>query len=294
MHCSDLERYLEAHLDGRLGRNRTAIMQRHLAQCGSCRRRIAQLRDFEKDLHARFRTMQATAALWETLEVNLVTTGTAKAAGAMPESRPSERPQNGEPAPKMPLLGLTEAASRFRPAPLAEPRPTATDGDVSRATGAARPARRFLGAGLAVLAVCVGGALAVDHFRLLQLENEVAALAPAAGLALSTNDPFILRDWFRMQLGRTLPTLPSPKGYELVGGNVAVVEKADMAIATYDSAAGPVLLYIDPQSDAERLDKVASDFKARGLLAETWTANGFDWAVISGPEAEHLGRFRSP
>lgn len=290
MHCSDLERYLEAHLDGRLGRNRTAIMQRHLAQCSGCRKRIAQLRDFEKDLHARFRTMQATAALWETLEVNLVTTGTAKTSGIVSESRPSEPPQIRDRSAKRPLLGLSEAPSRFQPDAVAD---EVSGTDEPRPARSANPKRRLFGAGLAVLAICIGGAFAIDHYRLVQLENEVAALAPAAGLALSTDDPFILRDWFRMQLGRTVPPLPSPLGYELVGGNVAVVEGAEMAIATYDSPAGPVLLYIDPQPGPRRLEAVVSNFKSRGMLAESWNSNGFGLAVISGPDGQHLGRFRA-
>ena len=291
MHCSDLERYLEAHLDGRLGRNRTAIMQRHLAQCSGCRKRIAQLRHFEKDLHARFRTMQATAALWETLEVNLVTTGTAKSASATPDSRPSKPLQSRDTSAKVPMLGLNEAPSRFRPSTSED---ESAGSNESETIVAAKPARRFLGAGLAVLAVLIGGAFAIDHYRLVQLESEVAALAPAAGLALSTDDPFILRDWFRMQLGRTLPPLPSPEGYELVGGNVAVVEGAEMAIATYDGAEGPVLLYIDPQTAPKRLASVVSSFEARGMRAEAWSANGFGLAVIGGPDVQRLVRFRGP
>jgi len=50
MLCSDLERYLEAFLDGRLGRSRTIILRRHLGLCGPCRARVERLRRFEREL----------------------------------------------------------------------------------------------------------------------------------------------------------------------------------------------------------------------------------------------------
>ena len=75
MNCSDLERYLEACLDGGLGRGRLALLKRHVAGCRACRGRIERLCRFERDLHRRFRCMEQSASFWTPLEMSLVEPG---------------------------------------------------------------------------------------------------------------------------------------------------------------------------------------------------------------------------
>ena len=53
MHCSDLESYLEACLDGQLGEARRDALRRHLALCRPCSERVDELRLFEADLQRR-------------------------------------------------------------------------------------------------------------------------------------------------------------------------------------------------------------------------------------------------
>ena len=72
MRCSELESYLEATLEGRLGRVRTAAMRQHLATCRSCAARVTRLRRFEIELRRRFRAMGEEPSLWAPIEVDLV------------------------------------------------------------------------------------------------------------------------------------------------------------------------------------------------------------------------------
>ena len=72
MRCGDLERYLEAFLDGRLGRSRRAVLRRHLALCGTCQARVERLRQFERDTQRRFRAPEQPGSVWEGLELDLV------------------------------------------------------------------------------------------------------------------------------------------------------------------------------------------------------------------------------
>ena len=75
MRCGDLERYLEAFLDGRLGRSRSSVLRRHVALCGSCQARIERLRQFERDTQRRFRALEQPVSVWEGLELDLVGSG---------------------------------------------------------------------------------------------------------------------------------------------------------------------------------------------------------------------------
>ncbi|MFO1071411.1 MAG: zf-HC2 domain-containing protein [Geminicoccaceae bacterium] len=65
-------RYLEAFLDGRLGRSRSATLRRHLGMCAGCRARVERLRQFERDMQRRFRSMRQEGSIWRGLGVDLV------------------------------------------------------------------------------------------------------------------------------------------------------------------------------------------------------------------------------
>ena len=72
MQCSDLDRYLEAFVDGRLSRSRTSLLRRHLDACSACQARFERLRRFESEMQDQFRTMQQLNSVWNGLERNLV------------------------------------------------------------------------------------------------------------------------------------------------------------------------------------------------------------------------------
>lgn len=72
MQCADLDRYLEAFVDGRLGRSRTTILRRHVTGCGRCRARIERLRQFEREIQGRFRSIGEVRSVWHGLEQDLV------------------------------------------------------------------------------------------------------------------------------------------------------------------------------------------------------------------------------
>ena len=72
MRCGDLERYLEAFLDGRLNRGRRIVLRRHLALCGTCQTRVERLRQFERETQRRFRALEEPGSVWAGLALDLV------------------------------------------------------------------------------------------------------------------------------------------------------------------------------------------------------------------------------
>ena len=111
MLCSDLERYLEAFLDGRLGRSRTTILRRHLGLCGPCRARVERLRRFEREIG---RQIGATAgevppSVWQGLEIDLVRSLSLAGTDLIPLLRPGP--------PGLPRLRPPTARAQPRQAP---------------------------------------------------------------------------------------------------------------------------------------------------------------------------------
>ncbi len=84
MDCADLERYLEAHLDGQLAAGRARVLKRHLACCERCRHKLERLQAFERQLQRRFRGMRTAAPVWSALEVDLVGEGNGRGIPALP------------------------------------------------------------------------------------------------------------------------------------------------------------------------------------------------------------------
>jgi anti-sigma factor RsiW len=99
MDCASLERYLEAYLEGRLRRAQWLVLRRHVMTCPHCRARVEQLRQFEVDLHQRFRAMSRAQRLWTGLELDLV--GLPSAAGSSDVLPPK--------APRPPMASLSSA-----------------------------------------------------------------------------------------------------------------------------------------------------------------------------------------
>ena len=111
MDCVSLERYLEAYLEGRLRRAQWLVLRRHVMTCPQCRARVEQLRQFEVDLHQRFRSMSRTQRLWTGLELDLV-------------GLPSGSASSDLLPPKPPRPNMTTLSSAFMLPPAKVPRAT--------------------------------------------------------------------------------------------------------------------------------------------------------------------------
>ena len=275
MQCGDLERYLEAYLDGRLGRTRTGVLRRHLGMCPGCRLRLEKLRHFERDLNRRLRADTREPSVWEALNVDLVRTlPTASAEIALPLRLPAPIP-------------VTVAV------PLARPRaadPAPLDKAPHRRS---RMAPRIVGAILIAAAV---GVMA-QSARLLSVPPEVgggaleAHLEEVAALAnppLSTSDPVVLRAWFEAQTGIAFPALPQADGFGLLGGRIDHGEGQVRAVVVYKKGTDRALLQVQPSSGGPR--PVEAD-EIGGLTTITWALQGFDYALRSAVPTSELTGF---
>lgn len=115
MDCASLERYLEAYLEGRLRRAQWLVLRRHVMTCPQCRARVEELRQFEVDLHQRFRAMARTQRLWTGLELDLVGLPGTVASGEVLPPKPSLPPARSI------ATGLLPAPARSSRASLAAP-----------------------------------------------------------------------------------------------------------------------------------------------------------------------------
>lgn len=87
MLCTDLDRYLEAYVDGRLGRSRTGVLRRHLEGCGRCRVKVDRLRQFERDVGSRLKTPGEARSVWQGLQTELTLTASRGGAEVMTRAR---------------------------------------------------------------------------------------------------------------------------------------------------------------------------------------------------------------
>ncbi len=92
MNCSELEHYLEAFIEQRLGRNRQLALRRHLARCPHCRAHVQKLCQFERDIHRRLRSMETNDRLWRALELELVQDGHPPHVNPQPKNPPPALP----------------------------------------------------------------------------------------------------------------------------------------------------------------------------------------------------------
>lgn len=233
MHCSDLERYLEACLDGQLGDSRRQALKGHLALCGPCRERVDGLRRFEAELQRRLRSMQHEVSLWEPL--GLETVGTA----------PAVPPR---PAAVLPRLALTGPATTT-PEGHGRHRLRLKQADLA----AARPRRRLQNlAGMAMLVAAVGAVAQATLSGLGWLGGDRRAavyrayLEGGVELDLVTAQPAQLSAWLAERLGGPVVLPEAPGSFALIGGKApaeGLPEGAGMAV--YASDAGPALLVIE-------------------------------------------------
>jgi anti-sigma factor RsiW len=287
MQCGDLERYLEAFLDGRLGRSRSAILRRHLAICGGCRARVERLRQFEREMQRRFRSMEQTGSLWQGLELDLVASSRAAAVHhllALPRPLPPSRGAalDGPPPP-----------SPKRHHPLL----------AKRATGRGRASGL---AGIVLIAMALGAVyqFASPHLGAGAGDDPVAQAYGALvrdehTLALHSDDAGHLRDWLAHELDRPVPTPPVPPGFHLIGADRAELGTGEAGALVYGRTeaapdAAAVVLFVQPlPADAPVTTAMAAAASVESdLQALRWEADRLRYTAVGrGTPEEELRRF---
>jgi hypothetical protein len=202
MLCSDLDRYLEIHLDGRLGRSRTAILRRHLAACGTCRARVDLLRRFERDLAASLGGggRGEHGSVWHGLEADLVRSVPAGGAETAPLLR--ALPPGGAPRPARHRREVRPGSGGRRELPA----PQGGNGGSPPKLAGVLAVTLALGT-LYELARPGSGPRDPAEAAVQAYLNVVAG---GPGLTLRTDDPVKLQDWLKEQLGPASPVPPSP------------------------------------------------------------------------------------
>lgn len=272
MECADLERYLEAVLDNRLGRTRLAVLKRHLVGCGICRARVERLRHFERDLHRRMRAGERAQSFWSGLDLDLVRS-TSVGAPVVPA------PLRLLPAPARGATSQQGVPPALPPA-RAEPERAAPPAAARR-----RPRARLVGLVLALTTVGT-----VVPWLLLQLEAgahaggrlavDRADLATVDALPLRTGDPDVLRGWLQAQTGVAFPVPAWREGFELQGARITHEGGRPSAVIGYRHDGAGTVLYLRPEPDAR--DRPAeARVGEHGLTTVRWTRQGFDAALLT-------------
>jgi anti-sigma factor RsiW len=286
MLCSDLERYLEAFLDGRLGRSRTTILRRHLGLCGPCRARVERLRRFEREIG---RQTGATAgevppSVWQGLEIDLVRSLSLAGTDLIPLLRPGP--------PGQPRLRPPTARAQPRQAPP----PPASSHRLRR-----RVSRL---AGVLAVALAVGALYELARAWLMPADAADAAVetyldfvAGGSDLALRTDDPASLQHWFATQLGQqAFPTPPMPAGFKLVGGGKADLGEVDAAMLVYaptdEGDPHPTLLFVQASPDGAQAQAAAPiPVETGGYHQLVWQTDPYSFRLVSAEPPARLHEF---
>jgi anti-sigma factor RsiW len=288
MQCGDLERYLEAFLDGRLGRSRSAILRRHLAICGGCRTRVERLRQFERDMQRRFRSMEETGSVWQGLELDLVASSRAAAAGH--------------------LLALPRAATG--PGPGGEEAPPAAGQDSHHPLVAARHRGRGRAsrlAGVVLIAMAVGAVYQLAQAYLLPDDDAGLAAGAYLGylregrpLAMRSTDAGQLQAWLAAELGTPVPPPAVPSGFTLVGADRAALSSGAAAVVVYADqdaqSAPPVMLFMQPlPAEAANRGEVLPDepdaYAEEGVNELSWDSQTIRYILVGRQPDDELRRF---
>ncbi|HMR31033.1 MAG TPA: hypothetical protein PKA13_08130 [Geminicoccaceae bacterium] len=286
MQCSDLERYLEAFLDLRLGRSRGAILRRHLSACAHCRARVEHLRSFERDLQRSFRAMERAQSVWTGLEPDLVRSGgLAEGPPVLPFLGPADPPRRSS--------ALTETIGR-RPARA----PTRPDVEAARARlrqgRSSRWGQRTAGLLLLVVASLGAGLLVLRAWSAagppdLDLGSHAELHGSDVAVQFASDDPGELGRQLAPWFGDGLPALPTPAGFNLVGASIDERSDGVRAVVAYRRDGDATLLLIWPQPGAAAATAAPVASNTDGMSQLRWTHAGLAYAVVSPlPEADLL------
>ena len=289
MQCADLERYLEAFLDGRLGRSRSAILRRHLAHCGACQARVERLRQFERDPQRRFRSLEQAGSVWQGLELDLV--ASSRAGGT---SRLLALPR---PAPPVPA-GLSEDST-----------PPARGHPMVAARAASRGAASRL-TGVLMVAMALGALYQLAQVHLLPSEEPTAAvraymdfLEASRPPVMASDDAERLRQWLSDELRAAVPVPPVPDGYRAGGADRAALPTGAAGFVVYESqaaaeAATPLLLFVQPATGGagelgaqESAVPVGWRRSEAGLNELSWRTASFRYTLVGQQPEEELRLF---
>ena len=287
MHCSDLERYLEACLDGQLGDGRRRALHDHLAICAGCRGRVDGLRYFEADLQRRLRAMQHEASLWQPL--GLETVG-GRGGAALPTSSPGLEETDGGsqaigdgPQETVPLPAIGHPLRRV----VARP-----------ATGPSWwRLQNLAGAALLVAAVAALTNMALSGLGWIGGDKRQAVyrayLDGDLQLDLRTGDPGELEPWLAEQLAAPVDLPDAPASFALVGGEADPSVLPDGSVmAVYGDDAGPALLFIEALDDAAPIAGGAPQLAMQdGLTTLKWQDHGNAYSLLSALPADKLALF---
>lgn len=287
MQCGDLERYLEAFLDGRLGRSRSAILRRHLALCGSCRARIERLRQFERDMQRRFRSMNQDESIWRGLELDLVAAGrgTSGPLLALPRLLP---------APATPPSGGSKAPTRQGRHPML----------AVRAGPRGRTSRL---AGVVLIAMALGAVYQFARDYLAPAEDGPAAVTRAYqelvgeshALALSSEDPDQLEAWLSTELGAPVDLPVTPAGYRPLGADRAGLDSGPAAAVVYaaigDDPGVAAVLFVEAAAPADVAAAAATepvpDRGPASLRELSWNRAQVRYTLLSERPLDELRAF---
>lgn len=282
MHCSELERHLEACLDGQLGDGRRTALLQHLRLCRRCSERVEALRRFEADLQRRLRAMQHEASLWQPLGLEMVG-----------DSRPAEPAGAAEPAvPRLPRTVLPPRRMR---------RPTAPGPHrLRRAEPAARPPGRRL-QGLLGVTLLLAAAAALGDFVWNLMDGRSpgdayrAYLAGEVELDLLTAEPEQLASWLGERLGEPVDLPLAPGAYTLVGGTAGSDIPGGAGLAVYATEAGPAVLSIATAGErlAATLEKPTLESEG-GLTSMSWRTGEHAYSLVSALPPDKLALFAVP
>jgi anti-sigma factor RsiW len=289
MQCADLERYLEAFLDGRLGRSRSAILRRHLAHCGACQARVERLRQFERDTQRRFRSLDQAGSVWQGLELDLV--ASSRAGGT---SRLLALPRPAPPA----SLGLRE-----------DPPPPARGHPLVAARAAGRGAASRL-AGVLMVAMALGAVYQLARAQLRPGDGATAAvraymdfLEASRPPVMASDDAERLREWLSTELRAAVPAPPVPDGYRVVGADRAALPSGAAGFVVYASqaaaagAATPLLLFVQPAvggagEPQSQEPQVPVGWRGEAGLNElSWRTASFRYTLVGQQPEEELRLF---
>jgi anti-sigma factor RsiW len=285
MQCADLQHYLEAYLDLRLGRSRGAILRRHLAVCPDCRARVENLRQFERDLQRQFRAMARASSVWGGLEPTLV-----RSAG-LAEGPPS-MPYFGEP-PGPRALPPPSGIAAARVMPGAPPPPPAP---ARPSAAGSRWGRRLIGLLLAAAAAGTAGQLWRAWFTGQPMSAEAQAFLAIQGgeptVDFRTDDAGRLHGWLKSRLGDAIPEPPLPATFHLVGGRVERLAETEVVAIVYHRDGEPTLLFVAPRdpSGSAAPRPLQADM-VDGLSQLRWEGARFAYALVSRLRADDLAAF---
>jgi len=280
MRCGDLERYLEAFLDGRLNRGRRIVLRRHLALCGTCQTRVERLRQFERETQRRFRALEEPGSVWAGLALDLV--GSQEQVG---EGRLLALPR---PSPVRPWVD--RLPSRAAPDHALARRPR-----VGQGPGRAAASRL---AGVVLIAMAIGSVYQLARGERVSSPSRWATRAYVdqqtnAIPDLPTADARRAGDWLAVELGRPVSPPPVPAGYHLLGVSRVEREGSPSAAVIYveDDGAGSatVMLFVRPTSERESSPTEMGG--EAGLHELAWRTDSLGYAVVGPVPAEQLRLF---